>query len=185
MSPRHAGLISPHQLNSVGPPGSLYQRRSACTAPSKTTPEPSFQPPSVAMVLSFRPTTELPARLSKISGAGVYNPEVRELDPRCPPGPEPHQSHSRAPGSRSSAGHRQSSRAPGTLFTAQVRQAFGTRPHSSLRSSGGLRRDPQPSNPRALALRGPKGKAHLAAQAAPHAAPRPRPDCRAKPHSSR
>ncbi|KAJ1131292.1 hypothetical protein NDU88_009630 [Pleurodeles waltl] len=173
MSPWRAGLISTHQLNSVGPPGSLYQCRSACTAPSKTTPGPSSQPPSGAMVLSFRPNAELPARPSKISGTGVYNPEVREPDPRRPPGPAPPQSHSRAPGSRSSAGHRQSSRAPGTPFTTQAPQASGARPHSSLRSSGGPKRAPRPSNPGAPELRGPNGKARPAAQAAPHAAAAP------------
>ncbi|KAJ1142303.1 hypothetical protein NDU88_008630 [Pleurodeles waltl] len=186
MSPWRVGLISTHQLNSVGPPRSLYQSRSACTTPFETTPGHSFQPPPVTMVLSFRPGAELQASPSKkIQVFGVYNPKVREPDPRHPPAPAPHQSHSRAPGSGVSASHRQSRRAPETPLTAQAPQASSARPHSTLRSSGGHRRAPRLSNPRAPAPGGPRGKARLAAQAAPHAAPRPHPDCRAEPRSSR
>ncbi|KAJ1201755.1 hypothetical protein NDU88_005561 [Pleurodeles waltl] len=148
-------------------------------------PGHSFQPPPGAMALSFRPAAELQASPSKISGVGVYNPKVREPDPRHPPAPAPHQSRSRAPGSGVSAGHRQSRRAPETPLTAQAPQAFSARPHSTLRSSGGPRRAPRLSNPRALAPGDPRGKARLAAQAAPHTSPWPRPDCRAELCSSR
>ncbi|KAJ1126358.1 hypothetical protein NDU88_004766 [Pleurodeles waltl] len=185
MSPWRAGLISTHQLNSVGPPKSLYQSRSLCITSFGTTPGHSFQPPPGTTGLSVRPGTDLQASPGKISGVGVYNPKVQEPSPRRPPTLAAHQSHSRAPNNEVSAGHRQSRWAPETPFAIQAPPACSARPLSTFRSSEGPRRAPKLSNPRAPAPGDPKGKARLAAQAAPHAALRPRPGCQAKPRSSR
>ncbi|KAJ1103773.1 hypothetical protein NDU88_001194 [Pleurodeles waltl] len=174
MSPWRAGLISTHQLNSVGPPKSLYQSRSLCTTPFGTTPGHSFQPPPGTTALSFRPGAELQASPGKISGVGVYNPKVQEPNPRRPPALVAHQSHSRAPDNEVSAGHRQSRWAPETPFAAQAPPASTSRPHSTFRSSGGPRRAPKLSNPRAPAPGDTRGKACLPAQAVPSAAAAPR-----------
>ncbi|KAJ1155150.1 hypothetical protein NDU88_007885 [Pleurodeles waltl] len=175
MSPWRAGLISPHQLSSVGPPRSLFKGRSVCTAPSGTAPGHSSQPPPGTMVCSLCPFAGLQARLGKDSSAGVCHPEAREPDPRYPPGPcaspTSFQSDREAPPVTSgSAGH------PEAPLTPQARQPPGAGPCGGLQLSGGPRNAPRPLIPGALTTRGPKGKARPASQAAPHIAPWPHPD---------
>ncbi|KAJ1149503.1 hypothetical protein NDU88_002310 [Pleurodeles waltl] len=166
MSPCRTGLISTHQLNSVGPPRALYQSRSAYTTPFETTPEHSFQPPPDTTALSFRPGAEPQASPSKISGVGVYNPKVREPDPRNPPAPTPHQSHSRAPSSGVSAGHRQS-RNP---FTAQVPQhpVPGPTAHSGLQGAPGGLPGSQTLEPRLQGAPGGRPVSLLRQRPTPH-----------------
>ncbi|KAJ1107972.1 hypothetical protein NDU88_005357 [Pleurodeles waltl] len=184
MSPWCDGLISPHQLSSVGPPRSPFQGRSACTALSGTTPGHSSQTPPGTTVRSFRPFAGLQAKLGKDSSAGVCHPEAREPDPRYPPGPcaSPTSLQGAREGKlRQSPPDQQGTQKHRSLLRRLNHQAPGPAALSSYQGAAGRLLGPQSPAP------WPQGapRERPVPRPRPRLAPRPHPDCRAEPRSSR